>query len=261
MHRAILIVALTLLSFVAPAWANDPSAEEAERARRIEYIQKAVKGDVSPVPGRKMVSAATGFYIAPRTILTNRHVVAGCAAVTIRGIEGKTLVGTVQAMDKKEDLALISSETTPERTATFRAATSYTTGAAVATIGFPDQGLPRIEPFLTKGTVLGPDRDDGRASRFVIKADIRQGNSGGPVFDTQGTVIGILNAKIDSVRTYRATGRSVDNVGFAIANGPVFNFLAKQKVVLTLNESRVIVPESDLLAAVKSYTVRVGCWR
>src|SRR5262249_6931735 len=105
---AMLLDCIAVLCASSTDLANDETREtESERAQRIEYIQKAIKGDVSPVPGRKMVSAGTGFYVAHQTILTNRHVVEACAAVTIRGTDGKNVVSTLVAADKGQDLALI----------------------------------------------------------------------------------------------------------------------------------------------------------
>jgi serine protease Do len=243
--------------------AAGPSGDDAgEHERRIEYIQKALKGEPSPFPGKMMVSAGTGFYVAPKAILTNRHVVEGCAGVTLRGVSGQTVVATIGALDKTQDLALVKAEKAPSRAvASFRPMTRYIAGDIVATIGYPDQGLPRIEPFLTRGLVLSPDRQDGRPSRFAIRADIRPGNSGGPVFNVQGVIVGIMNAKIDTVRVFQKTGRTVDNVGFAITTGPIFDFLAQQGVKPIISDSTAVTPEPDLLAKVRPFTVRLACWR
>ncbi len=238
------------------------NASDTEKSR-IEYIQKALKGEPSPVPGKRIVSAGTGFYVTPQRILTNRHVVDGCASVTTRGPDGQNAVATVAAIDKVQDLALVNAA--PDHTgaaiAIFRPTSNYLAGDIIGTIGFPDQGMPRIEPFLTKGLVLGPDRKDGKPSRFAVRADIRPGNSGGPVFDPQGLVIGIMNAKLDTVNVYKQTGKTIDNVGFAIANGPIFAFLSQHGVKPTVTNAGPTAIEPDLLAKVKPFTVRLACWR
>lgn len=247
----------------APSRAADPpDASDAERAR-IEYIQKALKGEPSPVPGKRIVSAGTGFYVTPQRILTNRHVVDGCASVTMRGTDGQNGVATVAAIDRTQDLALVNTAANHPgaAVAVFRPTTGYLAGDIIGTIGFPDQGMPRIEPFLTKGLVLGPDRKDGKPSRFAVRADIRPGNSGGPVFDPQGLVIGIMNAKLDTVSVYKQTGKTIDNVGFAIANGPIFEFLGRHGVKPMAANAGLTTIEPDLLAKVKPFTVRLACWR
>jgi S1-C subfamily serine protease len=262
-----LALAVGLIGAATVAWHSasygdeSPSADEAAKQARIEYIQRALKGEASPVPGKRVVSAGTGFYVTAQRVLTNRHVVDGCAGLTLRGIDGKTVVVTLAAADKTQDLALVNTSHAPSTSiATFRPS-AYRAGDIIGTIGYPDQGLPRIEPFLTRGLVLGPDRRDGKPARFAVRADIRPGNSGGPVFDPQGVVIGIMNAKIDTVSIYKKTGRTVDNIGFAIATGPIFDFLARHGVKPTVTDSRITTPESDLLDKVKPFTVRLSCWR
>jgi S1-C subfamily serine protease len=261
-----LALAIGLISAATAVWHStsfgdeSPSADEAAKQARIEYIQRALKGEASPVPGKRVVSAGTGFYVTAQRVLTNRHVVDGCAGLTLRGIDGKTVVVTIAATDKTQDLALVNTSHAPSTSiATFRPS-AYRAGDIIGTIGYPDQGLPRIVPFLTRGLVLGPDHQ-GKPVRFAVRADIRPGNSGGPVFDPQGVVIGIMNAKIDTVSVYKKTGRTVDNIGFAIATGPIFDFLARHGVKPIMNESRMTTPESDLLDKVKPFTVRLSCWR
>ena len=95
LHLTAALSCCAVATLCAPSRAADtPSASDAERAR-IEYIQRALKGEPSPVPGKRIMSAGTGFYVTPQRILTNRHVVDGCAGVTLRG----TWDEIVQQMD------------------------------------------------------------------------------------------------------------------------------------------------------------------
>jgi S1-C subfamily serine protease len=240
--------------------ADTPTPSDAERAR-IEYIQKALKGEASPVPGHRMIGNGTGFFVAPHRVLTNHHVVERCTALTVRGVDGKTVTAELVADEKARDLALIKTEAVAVSIATFRPTATTRIGEAVATVGYPDQGLPRIEPFLTLGTMAGGDRADG-PSRFVIRADVRPGNSGGPVLDERGQVVGVVNAKIDTVRVYQRTGQKVDNVGFAIATGPVLEFLTQSGVKPSQAETPpILATGEDLLSKAKQFTVRVACWQ
>jgi S1-C subfamily serine protease len=250
----------TLFFATAAVLADAPAPSNAERSR-IEYIQKALKGEPSPVPGRRMIGSGTGFFVAPHRVLTNHHVVERCSALTVRGIDGKTVTAELVADEKSRDLALINTEAVAVSVATFRATATTRIGEMVAAVGYPDQGLPRIEPFLTVGTMAAADRADG-PSRFVIRADVRPGNSGGPVLDERGQVVGVVNAKIDTVRVYQRTGQTIDNVGFAIATGPVLAFLKQSDVKPSQAEAAPIVGTGeDLLAKAKQFTVRVACWQ
>lgn len=244
----------------AAVWADTPAPSDAERAR-IEYIQKALKGEPPPVPGRRLIGNGTGFFVAPGRVLTNHHVVERCSALTVRGIDGKTVTAEVAADEKARDLALLNTEAVAVAVASFRPTVTTHTGEAVATIGYPDQGLPRIEPFLTVGTMAAADRPDG-PSRFLIRADVRPGNSGGPVLDERGQVVGVVNAKVDTVRVYQRTGQTIDNVGFAIATDPVLDFLKRSGVKPSQAAATTILGTGeDLLVKAKQFTVRVGCWQ
>lgn len=244
----------------ATGWADTPKLSEAERAR-IEYVQKALKGEASPVPGRRMIGSGTGFFVAPQRVLTAHHVIERCAVLTIRGNDGKTVTAERVADEKKHDLALISIQALAVSIATFRPTDTTRAGEAVATVGYPLQGLPRIEPFLTVGTRAGVDSPDG-PSRFAMRADVRPGNSGGPVLDEYGQVVGVVTAKIDTVAVYKRTGQDIQKVGFAIATGPVLEFLRQSGIEPSpAKASAILGTGEELLDKARQFTVRVGCWQ
>jgi serine protease Do len=247
------------LFLAAAGWADTPKSE-AERAR-IEYVQKALKGEPSPVPGRRMIGSGTGFFVAPQRVLTAHHVIERCAALTIRGNDGKTVTAERVADEKKHDLALISIQAPAVSIATFRPTGTTRAGEAVATVGYPLQGLPRIEPFLTVGIRADVDRPDS-PSRFVMRADVRPGNSGGPVLDEYGQVVGLVTAKVDTVAVYKRTGQDIQKVGVAVATGPVLEFLRQSGIEPSAAEASPVVGMGDeLLAKARQFTVRVGCWQ
>src|SRR6185295_3047736 len=84
--RLACLIGCTIL-LAAAGLADTPKLSDAERAR-IEYVQKALKGEASPVPGRRMIGSGTGFFVAPQHVLTAHHVIERCAVLTIRGNDG-----------------------------------------------------------------------------------------------------------------------------------------------------------------------------
>ena len=92
--RLACLVGSTIFFAAAAGTADTPKLSDAEQAR-IEYIQKALKGEASPVPGRRMIGSGTGFFVAPQRVLTAHHVIERCAALTVRGNDGKTVTAAV----------------------------------------------------------------------------------------------------------------------------------------------------------------------
>ncbi len=149
-------------------------------------------------------------------LLTNYHVVEGANAVTVKFADGTVLAGKVVGSDPGNDLAVVKVSAPAELLVPARFVDSDTVraGQGVFAIGNPFS----LEFSVTSGIVSGTERQSGggisgRAIRGVIQTDaaVNPGNSGGPLFDADGNVIGI-NASIEN-----PTGQRVFvGVGFAI---------------------------------------------
>ncbi|HYM30661.1 MAG TPA: serine protease [Candidatus Cybelea sp.] len=241
------------------ATADDDSAEA--KARRVEQIQRALKAAAPPVPNRRQISAGSGFFVATERVLTNRHVVEGCPAITTEGADGDTLVADVAAVDPDHDLALVRTMRPAPAVARFSIAPRYVKGDMIAVVGYPDQGLQRIVPFVTSGSMLGVDGRDPTHSRFAVSADVRHGDSGGPVLNVLGRVIGVINAKVDTVKVYQKTGKVVDDIGLGIANVAVLDFLRHSGVEVTQDEGDKPLDDRALLTELRPVMVRIACWK
>jgi S1-C subfamily serine protease len=86
----------------------------------------------------------------------------------------------------------------------------------VFTIGYPEPEVQGVEPKLTRGEInsLAGLRDDPR--KFQISTPIQPGNSGGPIVDELGNVLGIVESSLDAGKTFVATGGLPQNVNFAV---------------------------------------------
>ena len=119
----------------------------------------------------------------------------------------------------------------PHSVAVFRDSPGRIGGGDILVIGFPLHGRIAIQPIFTRGRALDAwTGDSSRTGRFRIKADIRRGNSGGPVLDVNGLVIGVLTAKINTPKMFKKTGRFMRNVGIAISRRIVLEFLKRHGV-------------------------------
>ena len=163
-------------------------------------------------------SSGSGVIItADGEIVTNAHVVAGAATISVR-IPGETepRPAVVVASDPSRDLALLRIDADGLLPATFADPDDIRVGDGVVAVGYA-LGLDG-DPTVTAGIVSALDRtsaDDTLALRGLIQTDapISSGNSGGPLVNALGEVVGIVTFVATSPREGTAT-----NLGFAISN-------------------------------------------
>jgi serine protease Do len=170
---------------VAAAWATLPAA-----------LIERVRPSIVRVRGRGP-AGASGVIWRPGAVLTNHHVVAGTGgAVRVALADGRTCAARLVRASPQLDLALIEVEADGLRPAPIGDAWRLRLGELVFAVGHP-WGQPWV---VTTGIVsgLGPVRLPGReAAAGLIRSDVRlaPGNSGGPLLDARGEVVG-LNAMI-----------------------------------------------------------------
>jgi S1-C subfamily serine protease len=89
-------------------------------------------------------------------------------------------------------------------------------GQPVFTIGFPNPDMQGVEPKLTRGEIssLAGMKDDPR--HFQISVPVQPGNSGGPLVDLNGNVVGVVSMRLGDFRALKLTGALPQNVNYAI---------------------------------------------
>ncbi|GAA0595675.1 hypothetical protein GCM10009416_37520 [Craurococcus roseus] len=184
-------------------------------------------------------SSGTGFVVAPDRVLTNQHVINGCNRVLIRTPDGRTLAATPPArVDVQRDLALIAVPGNPGPALTFRGGPDVRRGEAVVTYGFPLAGLLSSGPTLTTGEVSALSGFADHQGRFQISAPVQPGNSGGPLLDRQGNVMGVVVAKLNAALVAARSGDIPQNVNFAIKGTEALEFLRRAGLSPAVAESR-----------------------
>ena len=163
----------------------------------------------------------SGFAFAPGRVLTNAHVVAGVKSVQVVTEDGSAVDGEVVYFDPDMDLAVIDAPQLTVRPLKF--SDSAARGDSVAVIGYPENGGLEATPARIRDEVVAPGNDiygEGTVVREVLslRADVRPGNSGGPVVNKDGDVVGVVfAASLDQDDTgYAMTSRQVAS---AVAKG------------------------------------------
>ena len=178
-------------------------------------------------------SSGSGFVVSDDRALTNFHVVKGCSRLIARNARGQTATVTTVATDPQRDLALLGVPAHIVPPLSFRDSPAVARGEAVVTYGFPLTGLLSSGPSLTTGNIsaLAGLRDD--PAQYQISAPVQPGNSGGPLLDMQGHVVGVVVAKLNALQVARMTGGDIpQNVNFAIKGEQAAAFLTEKNVTL-----------------------------
>jgi S1-C subfamily serine protease len=212
----------------------------------------------APAANRQTMSAGTGFFVSEQGhILTNAHVVSGCKRIQTR--EGST--ARLVSEDDEIDLALLKVESESPAVATFRLQPVPRVGDSVIAFGFPLQGILSSEGNLSTGTVAAV-AGVGDDPRFIqVSAPVQPGNSGSPLLDSSGDVIGVVEAKLDAVETLRIAGDIPQNVNFAIRAFEAIHFLERNHVPYHV-EATPSMPDlkvADVAAKVRRFSVPLVC--
>lgn len=175
-------------------------------------------------------SQGTGFLLsADGRVLTCAHVIGDETTATVL-LDGKRYFADVVKSDKAVDLALLKLREAPPATAAALAfrngARGYSMGEDVFTIGYPLSRLLGNSARMSRGLISATAgiRDDPK--QLQVSAEIQPGNSGGPLLDRDGLVIGVVQQTLNPWRLAQATGGALpQNVNFSIKNEPVLEFL------------------------------------
>jgi S1-C subfamily serine protease len=216
---------------------------------------------------RRLDSTGTGFAVSEDgQIVTNHHVVADCAEVRVRPPGREALAGAVVAQDARNDLALLKA---PVRlpVAAIGEDRGIRAGDSVVAVGFPLPGLLASEVNVTTGTVsaLAGIANDTRFLQMTVP--VQPGNSGGPLLDLEGRVVGVVVGKLDALKVASVTGDIPQNVNFAIKASVLRSFLDASGAAVARREPlaepayAITLSPAAVGADAKAFTVLVECWK
>jgi tetratricopeptide (TPR) repeat protein len=196
-------------------------------------------------------SAGSGFYISSDRILTNAHVVTGCSAIKLSRPGTEDRFGRIIARDEKNDLALIGITSGPINFPPLRMLPRL--GENVSVYGFPLAGVLASSGNFTVGHIsaLSGLSDD---TRYIqISAPVQPGNSGGPVLDRYGNVVGVVVAR------YAGKEEQTQNLNFAIKISIVTAFLEANGQKPTKRENDKPLEPQEIAESASQFTMQVVC--
>jgi len=163
------------------------------------------------------LSMGTAWALTHRHVVTNYHVIRGMRNLRLVTSKQKEVPVEVVLVDEKNDLAVLFIKDKNIRINPLPLAlTKPRLGSQVFTIGYPHPNLMGTSPKLTSGLINATNglADDPRT--FQVSVPVQSGNSGGPLLNMRGEVVGIITSKLSAQKMFEWTGDIPQNVNYAI---------------------------------------------
>lgn len=204
-------------------------------------------------------SAGSGFLISQDGyVVSNYHVVQGATEMSIVTHDGSTYSAELVGYDAANDICVLKIDGKDLPFVKFGSSDKLAVGDQVAAIG---NTLGELNATLTVGYVSAKDRivsTDGTAINMLqTDAAINSGNSGGPLFDMQGQVIGITTAKYSGTTS---SGASIEGIGFAIPIDDVAGMIWDLKEYGYITGAYLGVSITDVAQSAQQYGVPAGAY-
>lgn len=207
-------------------------------------------------------SNGTGFFIQrDGTVLTNYHVIEHCKDYVLQGAVPQAKA-TLLAVDMERDLALLKSEALPFATAKLNSEKQpLRRGDPVVITGYPGQSWQVGEPVTREANILDTIGPQGQEHWLQFSDALQEGNSGGPLLDGAGHVVGVVVAKGKLVRHDHSTGmrETVEEFDLAISLPAVRRFLSDNNVLFEEADSGIRHSARRIEDDARQFIVNVRC--
>jgi S1-C subfamily serine protease len=255
---------------------DDKTDLETERHRRAiaearlrvveERLARLREDHSSASPGftaRNPDSTGTGFFInRSGELVSNYHVVKQCQHLAANLSNGMRVDVSIVAVSEQNDLALLRTNEPVGSVATFRLPNRpVQLGEEIIAFGYPLHGLLSTQGNLTAGNVTATTglKDD---IRFVqISAPVQPGNSGGPLVDRSGLVVGVVTGKANAIAIANVTGDIPQNINFAISASIVVAFLNAYGISFSSSNSELASGAIEIAKLARSFSALILCWK
>ncbi len=171
------------------------------------------------------MSVGTGWPVAGGYVVTNHHVVADSQQVTLVNVHGDEIQASVVVTDDENDIALLKvtdGQDLPR--ALPLAKTGARLGSSVFTVGFPRIDVMGKRPKLSNGIISGESGYQDNPRTFQISVPIQSGNSGGPLLNMKGEVVGVVTSML-GISGNGSEAMPIGNINYALKAAYLENLL------------------------------------
>lgn len=202
----------------------------------------------------------SGFFVDDTGyLLTNAHVVRHCGDTRLRLADGRTEPALIVAGDEDNDLALLKIRGRNPDFAKFRGAPPIRLGESVVVFGYPLSGYLSKSGNLSTGLVASLAGAGDNEAEMQISAPIQSGNSGGPVVDQSGHVVGVVVAKSNTQTIDKDYVEVIQNANFAIKADVAKAFLDKLGVPYEVEPPGEDLKTPDVAEIAHAFSAQVIC--
>ena len=220
---------LCLASFVCSAWSQGESP--------LSPSTSSTPAIVAPTPTNNNLQLGSGFVIADGYVLTAHHVILGRNNIFVGPVTtNRWVLAEVVKVDPKLDIALLKAKVVMP-SLRFANSMEVPTGLEVFVLGYPQPRVQGMSKKITQGIVNGNRSAPGQTEthQFQISAEVAMGNSGGPVIAPDGSVIGMVQQKLNTQTIAERTKDFLVNVSYALKSEQLLKFLEDSPIAQEVN--------------------------
>ena len=199
-----------------------------------------------PSVKQQVVLGGTGFLFSSKDyVITNHHLVRGRSSIKVTFLDGEVIDAKVVSVDKQNDIAFLKLSQSPKiPPSSLQIADSSTVklGDKIFTIGYPASHLLGKSPKYSEGVINSIKGISDNPAYFQISVPIQPGNSGGPLFNVRGEVIGITTSSLDSDLAKDAMGAVPQNINYAVKSLLIKNLMPTIPDIMVASRGIVVVP-------------------
>lgn len=212
---------------------------------------------------RTEYAAGTGFFVSPYGhVITNHHVIRNCRQGTIelRGaVDGRA---EILGYDPQYDLALLQADLNSPSVGTLLATDrSIGKGDKVLVMGYPLSAAASGEYKIAKAQIVGVRGPSGEPQWLQFSDSAQKGNSGGPLLDTSGNIVGVVTGKTErySIDQYTHQRRTLGRSDIAVSLPILKRFLEQHRVHYNQAESLAIRHDRMIETTAQRFILNIRC--
>ena len=206
-------------------------------------------------------TSGTGFFIThDGHILTNNHVIEKCDAISVHG-DGLSTGAIIVARDTEHDLALLKAAFTSPNMAYFNSMRQpLKEKDPVVIIGYPGDSWRGHEPVIRSSSIIDMKGPTGEEKWLQFYDSVERGNSGGPLLDSAGNVVGVVVAKSELHITNLSNNvETIKKSDIAISLPMVKNFLERSNIQYQTADSAIYLSPDRVSDRARPFIVNVHC--